>query len=104
PATPGPVAAACQLVRQSAYCAGWHVPHDSGRSDASSAEKRAGAGPCGASGARQCRRTNSSTLPVVPPAAVATKARARLVATRRTARADMRLTLTGTAGNLDHLA
>jgi len=50
---PGPIAAACVLVRQSVNCTGWQVPHDSGASDASSGEKRAGGGPCAASGTRQ---------------------------------------------------
>ena len=53
PATPGPMDREWRLVVQSASCAGWQVPHASGASDASSGEKRAGGGPCGASGARQ---------------------------------------------------
>src|SRR6266513_1697561 len=53
PATPGPMDRAWRLVVQSASCAGWQVPHASGASDASSGEKRAGGGPCGASGACQ---------------------------------------------------
>src|SRR5262245_26269855 len=47
------------LCRQSPYCTGWQVPHEAGSSEASRGEKRSGAVPCGASGWRQWRCTNS---------------------------------------------
>jgi hypothetical protein len=61
PATPGPMDREWRLVVQSASCAGWQVPHASGTSEASSGEKRAGGGPCSASGACQWRARNVST-------------------------------------------
>src|SRR5256885_9397080 len=66
------------LVRQSASCAGWQLPHASGASDASSGVKRAGAGPWGRSGVRQWRATNDSTdSPRAPSAPAAQPATSR---------------------------